>query len=88
MVKDSMSCTSDNKTPSSLLETSTARSFLKNENTKKTSSYCELKRNLVEVYELEESPSQSATKSRVNHAPAEGLKADFEPTLLIPKMEK
>ncbi|KAJ0496068.1 putative replication protein A, OB [Helianthus annuus] len=69
MVKDSMSCTSDNKTPSSLLETSTARSFLKNENTKKTSSYCELKRNLVEVYELEESPSQSATKSRLNHAP-------------------
>ncbi|XP_035846491.1 uncharacterized protein LOC110898621 isoform X9 [Helianthus annuus] len=85
-IKDSISGTGENETPLSVSDISTGRTLLQNESTKKTNIYGELKRNLVEVYDLDESPGRSATKPRQD--PTEGLKGVSEPTLLVPKIEK
>ncbi|KAI3801998.1 hypothetical protein L1987_30119 [Smallanthus sonchifolius] len=81
-----LSVTDDNETPLSLRMPSTGRSTLADEKTRKTITHCDLKRNLVEVYDLDESPAQSSTKPRKNVM--EAPKVDGNPKLLIPKLEK
>ncbi|KAJ0513581.1 hypothetical protein HanHA300_Chr10g0359311 [Helianthus annuus] len=60
--KDTISSTSDNVTPTSLIVTSNARTLLDDGGVKKNTTHSELKRNLSEVYEIDDSPKQSATK--------------------------
>ncbi|KAI3803853.1 hypothetical protein L1987_32016 [Smallanthus sonchifolius] len=85
-LKGTLSVTDDNETPLSLRMPSTGRSTLADEKTRKTITHCDLKRNLVEVYDLDESPAQSSTKPRKNVM--EAPKVDGNPKLLIPKLEK
>ncbi|KAI3741126.1 hypothetical protein L1987_58793 [Smallanthus sonchifolius] len=64
-LKGTLSVTDDNETPLSLRMPSTGRSTLADEKTRKTITHCDLKRNFMEVYDLDESPAQSSTKPRL-----------------------
>ncbi|KAM0010885.1 hypothetical protein Hdeb2414_s0069g00771451 [Helianthus debilis subsp. tardiflorus] len=84
--KDTISSTSDNVTPASLIVTSNARTLLDDGGVGKNNTHSELKRNLAEVYEIDDSPKQSATKPPPKFV--EGAKGTTNATLLIPKKEK
>ncbi|KAI3795069.1 hypothetical protein L1987_37713 [Smallanthus sonchifolius] len=66
-LKDVASMTGDNSTPIIELEKSTSKSLMMNENNSSVrSTHCDLKRNLEDVYQIDESTSLSATKIRAN----------------------
>ncbi|KAL7588832.1 hypothetical protein Lser_V15G39827 [Lactuca serriola] len=87
-LKDAISFTGDNITPASNVEKSTATSLLaKYCFSKVVSPNAELKRNLYEVYDVDDPLAMSSTKVRSNIMD-DGFSGHGKMELLIPKIEK
>ncbi|KAD3640372.1 hypothetical protein E3N88_29595 [Mikania micrantha] len=85
--KDSISFTDDNETPISLLEKKDENLSVIEKKGKKI-THMSVKRNLLEVYDLDESPKESATKQPKTLIEGPEPKLIVKPELLIPKIEK
>ncbi|XP_052622616.1 uncharacterized protein LOC111903767 [Lactuca sativa] len=87
-LKDAISFTGDSITPASNVEKSTATSPLpKYHFSKVVSPNAELKRNLSEVYDVDDPPAMSSTKVR-STIMDDGFSGHGKMELLIPKIEK